>query len=72
MTWAPPAGTSPEILRRLAADIAKAVASQDLKTKYVTEGVEPETSSPAEFTAFIRAEVVRWGQAVKIAGITAN
>ena len=69
---AAPAGTPAEIVRRLAADIAKALASQDLKSKYVAEGVEPETNAPAEFTAFLRAEVARWGQAVKHAGITAN
>ena len=69
---AAPSGTAAEIVRRLAADVAKAIASQDLKAKYVAEGVEPETNSPAEFTAFIRAEVTRWGQAVKDAGITAN
>lgn len=69
---AAPAGTPPEILRRLAADIAKAVASADLNGKYVAEGVEPETNTPAEYTAFIRSEVIRWGQAVKNAGIIAN
>ena len=69
---AAPAGTPPEIVRRLAADIARAVASQDLNAKYVAEGVEPETNTPAEFSAFLRAEVTRWGQAVKDAGITAN
>lgn len=69
---AAPAGTPAEILQRLAADIAKAVASPDLKAKYVTEGVEPETNTPSEYAAFIRAEVERWGQAVKYAGITAN
>ena len=69
---AAPAGTPADIVQRLAADIAKAVASQDLKTRYVAEGVEPETNSPSEFTAFIRSEVARWGRAVKDAGITAN
>ena len=69
---AAPAGTPADIVQRLAADIAKAVASADLKSRYVAEGVEPETSTPAEFTAFIRSEVARWGRAVKDAGITAN
>jgi tripartite-type tricarboxylate transporter receptor subunit TctC len=69
---AAPAGTPAEIVRRLAADIARAVASPDLNGKYMAEGVEPETNSPTEYAAFIRAEVTRWGQAVKNAGITAN
>ena len=69
---AAPAGTPVEIVKRLAADIAKAVASPDLRTRYVNEGVEPETNTPAEYADFIRAEVARWGRAVKDAGITAN
>ena len=69
---AAPSGTPAQIVQRLAADIARAVASQDLKAKYVAEGVEPETNTPADFTAFIRAEVTHWGRAVKSAGITAN
>ena len=69
---AAPAGTPADIVRQLAADIAKAVASPDLRAKYVSEGVEPETNTPAEFAAFLRAEVTRWGQAVKDADITAN
>ena len=56
----------------MTSEIAKAVASQDLNAKYVAEGVEPETNTPAEFAAFIRAEVTRWGQAVKAAGLGAK
>jgi tripartite-type tricarboxylate transporter receptor subunit TctC len=66
---AAPASTPPEIVRRLAADIAKAVASEDLKSRYVAEGVEPETNTPAQFAAFLRAEVSRWGRAARDAGL---
>jgi tripartite-type tricarboxylate transporter receptor subunit TctC len=69
---AAPAGTPAEIVRRLAADVAKAVASADLKAKYVSEGVEPETNAPEAFAAFLRSEIARWGKAVKDAGITAD
>lgn len=67
-----PAGTPRDIVSRLSSEIAKAVASQDLNARYVAEGVEPETNTPAEFAAFIRTEVTRWGQAVKAAGVSAN
>ena len=34
-------------------------------------GVEPaEDASPAAFQAFIAKEIVLWGEAVKIAGVT--
>lgn len=66
---AAPAGTPAEIVQRLNAAIVKAVASQDLNTKYIAEGVEPETNSPAQYAEFIRGEVANWGRAVKNAGL---
>lgn len=64
-----PAGTPKDIVSRLAAEIATAVASAELNTLYVSAGVEPETNTPAQYAAFIRAEVPRWGQAVRDAGL---
>jgi len=65
-----PAGTPKDIVQRLGVEIASAVASPDLNALYVSAGVEPETNTPAEYAAFIRAEVPRWGQAARDAGLT--
>ncbi len=67
-----PAGTPRDIVGRLSSEVARAVASQDLNARYVAEGVEPETGTPAQFAAFIRTEVTRWGDAVKAAGLSGN
>ena len=67
-----PAGTPRDIVSRLSSEVGKAVASPDLNARYVAEGVEPETGTPAQFAAFIRTEVTRWGDAVKSAGLSAN
>jgi len=67
-----PAGTPKDIVQRLGSEIAAAVASPDLNALYVAAGVEPETNTPAQYAAFIRAEVPRWGQAARDAGLTAQ
>jgi len=69
---AAPANTPKEIVSRLHAEIARALGSPDLRSRYLTEGCEPESSTPAEFTAFIRQETVKWGTAVKAAGVRAE
>ena len=67
-----PAGTPKDIVSRVAAEIAAAVASPELNALYVSAGLEPETNTPTEYTAFIRGEVARWGKAVRDAGLTAQ
>jgi tripartite-type tricarboxylate transporter receptor subunit TctC len=65
-----PAGTPKDIVSRLAAEIAAAVANPELNALYVSAGLEPETNTPAEYAAFIRGEVTRWGKAVRDTGLT--
>jgi len=64
-----PAGTPKDIVSRAAGEIAAAVRSPELNALYVSAGLEPETSTPAEYAAFIRGEVTRWGKAVRDAGL---
>lgn len=64
-----PAGTPAPVVERLGGEIARAVASPEVNRRYVQAGVEPETMSPAQYRAFIREEVGRWGRAVVAAGL---
>ncbi|MGL5005593.1 MAG: Bug family tripartite tricarboxylate transporter substrate binding protein, partial [Casimicrobium sp.] len=41
-----PAGTSPEIVKRLSAEVNKALAAPDLKEKWLTSGAEPSPTTP--------------------------
>ncbi|HSN41763.1 MAG TPA: tripartite tricarboxylate transporter substrate binding protein, partial [Burkholderiales bacterium] len=36
------------------------------------EGAEPTSSTPAEFAAFIKTEIAKWGKVVREAGISAD
>jgi tripartite-type tricarboxylate transporter receptor subunit TctC len=66
-----PAGTPKEVVDRMAVEIARAFKDPQFVANMQKAGVEPAAdASPAEFAAFIAKEIVRWGEAVKIAGVT--
>jgi tripartite-type tricarboxylate transporter receptor subunit TctC len=63
-----PAGTVPEIVSRLNAEVAKALASPDLKEKWLASGAEPSPTSPEAFSAFIAKEIPKYAKIVKESG----
>lgn len=65
-----PAGTPPEILRRVHAEIVKFVQAPAIRDRFAKQGVELQASAaPEEFTAFIKTEYARWGKVLEEAGI---
>ena len=64
-----PAATPREIITRLNGELTKALSSPDLKERLGAAGIEPRTSTPEEFAAFIRSETVRYAKVIKDAGI---
>ena len=60
-----PAGTPPEIVRRLHDEIVEVLAQDDVRKALAREGAEPVGDTPEEFTAFIRAEKQRMGDVIK-------
>jgi tripartite-type tricarboxylate transporter receptor subunit TctC len=64
-----PAGTSKEIVARLAAELAKIQATPDFKEQLVKFGMEPyPPQTPEQFAATIAAEQPRWAQAIRDSG----
>ena len=63
-----PAGTPPEIVKRLNAEIVKILNMPDVREKLVGLGAEPVGDTPEEFTALVKAEVVKWADVVKKSG----
>jgi tripartite-type tricarboxylate transporter receptor subunit TctC len=63
-----PAGMPPEIVRRLNTEIVKIINTPDVQKKLLDLGAEPVANSPEEFAAFVRTEVVKWGDVVKKSG----
>jgi tripartite-type tricarboxylate transporter receptor subunit TctC len=60
-----PAGTPKDIVATLQREIAKAVASPDLKERFVSLGFAPVGSTPEEFAAFIQSEMEAWGKVIR-------
>jgi tripartite-type tricarboxylate transporter receptor subunit TctC len=71
-TWAgiiAPAGTPKEIVDRVAAEAAKALADPALKDKLVEQGIVAVGSTPEEFRSFVAEEIGRWRKVITDAGI---
>jgi tripartite-type tricarboxylate transporter receptor subunit TctC len=65
-----PAGTQPEVVNQLHAEIAKAMQSPETHAKLAEIGADGTiTRSPEEFAAIVRADAARYGKVVKDAGL---
>jgi tripartite-type tricarboxylate transporter receptor subunit TctC len=65
-------GSPPEAIERLAAALSKAVADPKVREQVGAQGIDPSSSSPAEFRAFVASEMAKWAKVVKAAGIKAD
>jgi tripartite-type tricarboxylate transporter receptor subunit TctC len=63
-----PAGTAPDIVNLLNAQIAKIMHSADVKQRLGNEGVVPVGSTREQFAAHVKAEIYKWGNVIKQSG----
>ena len=66
--WAP-AGTPREIIDLLYREIAKAVATPEVKDKMAALGFVPATVTPGDLAALIRTDMPKWAKVIHDAGI---
>ncbi len=64
-----PAGTAHVIVSKLHAETLKALALPDIKDRLSGMGAEGVGNTPAEFAAFFKAEIAKWAQVVRSAGL---
>jgi tripartite-type tricarboxylate transporter receptor subunit TctC len=65
-----PAGTPKEIINRLYATLAKAMTSEDVKSRLLAAGIEPTISkNPQDFAAFIKAQAEVRARVIKAVGM---
>ena len=62
------AGTPAAIVTKISADAAAIMQLPQTRDTLESVGVGPLQMSPEAFTAFIKSEIVRWGEAVKASG----
>jgi len=65
-----PRGTPPAITGRFRAEINKALASNELRTSLATNGMSgADIQSQVQFAEYVRAELAKWVEVVKVANI---
>ncbi len=63
-----PAGTPRAIVSRLNAAVIDALRSPEVKDRLQAAGAEAAGTTPAQFAAYIKAELDKWGKVVRVTG----
>ncbi|WP_341914787.1 tripartite tricarboxylate transporter substrate binding protein [Polaromonas sp. YR568] len=64
-----PAGTPKPIVDRLHAEIMKILQTTEMQDRLKSLGMQPSSMTPDQVAAFQKAEVEKWAQVIKAAGI---
>ncbi len=67
-----PAGMPAEIVRKLHADVERALRNPEIANGLVAQGWDITASPPAQFSTVLQSEFDRWSAVVKRAGIKVN
>lgn len=63
-----PQATPPALVDRIASAVKRALATPEVKSAFEGFGVTVASLNPQEFSAFVRAEKLRWGRLVELSG----
>lgn len=66
---AAPAGTPPAVIQRLSKELAKALESEEVRSKFKEMGIEPFPLSHDAFTRHVHDQSAQWGEVIRAAGI---
>ena len=64
-----PAGTPPEIVARLNAEVGKALAEPAIRERYAQAALEPVGGTPGEFAQLVRDDYAKYGRLIRELGI---
>jgi tripartite-type tricarboxylate transporter receptor subunit TctC len=64
-----PAGTPRPIVQRLNRELAKVLASADIREKFAQFSAVPSATTPEQFGQTIREEIARWQKVAQTAGV---
>ena len=64
-----PTGTPKAIVDKLNGEINKALSRPDVKEAWAKQGAEPMIMSPSQFETYLRSDIDKWANVVKISGI---
>ncbi len=64
-----PSATPRPIVSKLGDETVKALSAADLKERLISQGIEPARGGVEEFTGYLNAEIPKWANVIKAAGI---
>jgi tripartite-type tricarboxylate transporter receptor subunit TctC len=64
-----PKATPRDIVQRLNAEVRSALAAPELQRRFAEVSMSVDPGSPEELDAFMKSEVVRWGEVIAKAGV---
>ena len=67
-----PAGTPREVVNRLSSEMAKILASPEMRERLDKLGIDAVGSTPAEAARFLDTEIAKWAKVINTAGIKAE
>jgi tripartite-type tricarboxylate transporter receptor subunit TctC len=67
-----PKGTPPDIIKVLNTEIGKVIDRPDVREAWAKQGAIPMHMTPAEFDAYLRKDIDKWANVVKVSGATAH
>lgn len=65
-----PAGMPKLIVAKLNTDLVKVLNMPDTQRRFAEQGIDAAPATPEQFAQFIKAEIAKWVNVVKTAGIT--
>ena len=63
-----PAGTPKPIVDKFNAEIGKLASRADVKANWAKQSMEPSVMSAADYDRFMRAEIAKWAEVVRVSG----
>jgi tripartite-type tricarboxylate transporter receptor subunit TctC len=67
-----PAGTPPAVVAKISADVQKLLRDPEFQQRIIDRGAIPDPRGAKEWSAFVDAEVVKWGDVIKKANLKAD
>jgi tripartite-type tricarboxylate transporter receptor subunit TctC len=67
-----PRGTPPAVVRRLNAELGRALKQPDIEKRFDEQGVTAGNMTPEQLAGFIRSETAKWARVVKDSGASAD
>jgi tripartite-type tricarboxylate transporter receptor subunit TctC len=64
-----PARTPAAIIARLNRELMNAIADKEVRERFAANGIEAVGTTPEQFAAYLRDEIVKWGKVVRSQGL---